>query len=125
MKKSRAGEISLLLIWTSSLLFGLYRGGASAWFLFYSMSGIVIYCICVHVFMLTNVEAERHMSRSRFFEGEAATVTISLRQRSYLPLIWLIVQDEWVHGGRTQRYSYNKMMIPWLRRTLSFTYQIE
>lgn len=110
-----------MLIWGGALGLGMWRGGFSAWFLFFCLSGALAYSLLVLLFSLRRVEVSRVMAGSRFVAGEDVLVTLSVKQRSWLPVAWMVVKDGWIREPASAAGSHRKLLFPWFRS--SFTYQ--
>ncbi len=118
------GFWALFVFWCGSLVGYLTAGGFAFAFISWSV-GIVLACsVGVQLFSLNRIEFDRLLSGSRFFAGEDVVVTVRVRHRSFLPLVWLIVQDEWSQAGSERPFYCRRLVFPWFRSSFSYQYAI-
>lgn len=128
---------SLLLFCGLSLALGWWRGGVAAWFLFYGACALLLHCVFVYMFSLRHIDIQRELSPVKVIAGEPVTVTLTVRLRTWLPLIWLVVSDCCVteHGDKDglidsgggkgiQRWVHRKLLFPWFRKHIVYQYRL-
>jgi len=122
---SGAGSLlALLLMWGGALGLGLWRGGFSSWFLFYSLTGVLMYALLVLWCGLRRVEVSRELSAERFRAGDDVLVTVSVRQRSFVPIAWMVVRDEWIREPGHTACAHRKLLFPGFRSSFTYRYAI-
>lgn len=120
--RSFAGMAAL---WGFSLALAAARGGHSAWLLVYSFGALLLYAVCVQLLSLRGLRAERTLSQSVALSGGDVQVTLRLTHKSWLPLVWLVVREEWLAEGRTDGIRFSRVLFPWFRRRLTCTYTMK
>lgn len=118
------GLAGLAVLWCVLLIFAGTRGGFSAWFLLFGFSVLSAHGLCLQAFALRRVAVIRRLSDRRVVSGDDIRVSMVVRQRSYLPLAWLIIEDEWFHTGKQQSFYHRKLFIPWFRAAFNYEYTI-
>jgi len=126
---------SLLLFCGMSFALGWWRGGLAAWFLFYGACALLLHCLIVYLFSMRHIDIERELSPVKVIAGEPVTVTLTVRLRSWLPLVWLVVSDCCVteqadnlidSAGSIgkQRLVHRKLLFPWFRNHIVYQYRL-
>ncbi|WP_409342931.1 DUF58 domain-containing protein [Paenibacillus sp. MBLB4367] len=122
----RWGSFALMAaLWGCAFALAATRGGYSAWLLVYSVGALLLYAIGVPLLSLRGLRAERSMSQFCALAGGDVQVTLRLVQRSWLPLVWLVVREEWRADGRTDGVRFSRVLFPWFRRRLTCTYTMK
>jgi uncharacterized protein (DUF58 family) len=115
--------LGFLLFWAGIGLLALIKGGFTAWFLFYAASFMLVYFVALLISSLHGVKVERSLKQTRYLAGDAMDVTVTIRHKSWMLLIWLIIEDEWEREGEAERHTVRKMVFPWLRREVVCKYK--
>jgi uncharacterized protein (DUF58 family) len=120
----------LLSMWAGALYLTLEWGGSACRFLLYCLSGILAYAVLVWMGSLNRVEAVRLLDRARLTDGEDVTVTLSVRQRSWMPAAWMVVKEGWrketekADGIDPAGRVHQKLLFPWFRKEFTYRYVI-
>lgn len=98
-----------------------------SWFLFYSFLPFALYALALSLYSLSDFHAERQLSKMEFNAGETALITLKLKRKTALPLLYLIVED----GISDQLFfskegkKAKKLLFPGFQKEISLHYQIE
>lgn len=118
----------LLLI---AVLVGLYsyamfQGGFVSWFLFYSVTTLIILMILYAAVPLGTLEVERDTGGDAFPAGTDVRITVTVRRKIPFPFLYLAVEDGMEHRLQKQTPPNSTRMIfyPGFKRTLTYTYEI-
>lgn len=113
---------TLLACWGAIGAGCAWIGGRSAWFLFYSLGALLLY-IGLHVVALRSAVAERSIQRETLTAGQDLEVTVEVKLRTWLPMLWLAVEESWSRQGRKYR-GIRKLFIAGFRTKLRYSYVI-
>ncbi|NDI34998.1 DUF58 domain-containing protein [Chengkuizengella sediminis] len=105
--------IFVLLIWTSSLSYSWFKGGYSAWFVSYSLSLLLFYLIIVRL-ANPKMKTQRTISSETWISGENISVKMNIQLQTWLPFVWIVVEDEW----------HKQTYFPRLQSTVQYEYFI-
>lgn len=113
---------ALLACWGAVGAGCVWIGGRSAWFLFYSLGALLLY-IGLHVIALRSAVAERSIQRETVTAGQDLEVTVQVKLSTWLPMLWVAVEESWTRQGRKYR-GIRKLFIAGVRTKLRYSYVI-
>ncbi|GEM_PF-2681823 len=132
-EKSGWGRLSMLLFmvgFTGSV--SIWQGGFVAWFLFFGSLLLLMPALIVLV-TTCRLEGDRTLVNNRVTKlvdvtsirsGETVRVCWRMRVDSVLPMPWLTLSETWYDADGTVAYQANKLMFPWMSRTITWTYEL-
>jgi uncharacterized protein (DUF58 family) len=123
--KKRASQwISLLFLYGATFVFAKVQGGFTSWFLFYSLTVIVLYAVIVSFFTLNRLSLQREIEQTRMFAGDTLEVRLTITHRSFFPLAWLAIEDELSEPLEQRAEHHKTILYPGCKRTITYTYRI-
>ncbi|RKN71190.1 DUF58 domain-containing protein [Paenibacillus ginsengarvi] len=99
-----------------------WRGGYSAFFLFYGTAVMLAAAVVLLGFGTRRLQAERLLSEYRFFAGDDAHVRVYISRSLPVPFGWMIVSDVWTDG--TAEYRHSRLLFPGFKRDIRFRYKL-
>ncbi|WP_261303903.1 DUF58 domain-containing protein [Paenibacillus andongensis] len=119
------GKMSLLVVGSVlSMVLVYWQGGFAAWYLGICLTFIWIQAGLFYVFALKGLTVSRQLSGEVFVSGEDVDITLQVGYRTFLPLPWMIIKDNWVHEGSGVKLSYSKLVFPWFRSAFILHYKM-
>ncbi|HET7579946.1 MAG TPA: DUF58 domain-containing protein [Bacillales bacterium] len=117
----------------AAFAYAMFQGGFVSWFLFYSVLPLWLYVIAISAFPMSSLEGEREISQEVFASGAAMRVQVTIRNRSWFPLFFLIVHDKLPERleknalGETKDYRTGSraLFFPGLKRQVQYTYTVK
>ncbi|PYI50630.1 DUF58 domain-containing protein [Paenibacillus flagellatus] len=100
----------------------LWRGGFSSSFLSCGTAMLLALSLGSMLFGLRRLRAERQLPQTRFFAGDDAFVTVTVRRGGVLPAGWIVATDVWTDG--TEDYRYSRLLFPGWRSVVRFRYKL-
>lgn len=127
--KSWRNIVFLFLFWSLTAGLAFWQGGFAGSFLFYSIGVVFLYILLVQFFSLVRVEVNREEVIRHLDAGDEVHINVRIRQRSWVPLAWLVLQEEWSHSGnsssvKTAKLRHQAMFFPWWKRTFEYRYTL-
>ncbi|TBL69400.1 DUF58 domain-containing protein [Paenibacillus thalictri] len=122
MKNNGLTLCVLLVVWGVAAYVCAEWGGRPAGTLLYALSALLVYAGLTWLMSLHGLASARDVDKMRLVDGEDAEVTVQARIGSVLPLVWLLLEETWVHENSGERLSYGKLLFPWFRRHVTFRY---
>lgn len=116
----------ILAIFAGLFSYAMFQGGFVSWFLFYSVTILMILMLLYTLIPLGHFDVSRHLEQSALPAGEDVLVKVVLRRKLPFPFLYLGVNDEMerrlkeqVHGRQTEMIFY-----PSFNKELTYEYQI-
>ncbi|MBB6450897.1 uncharacterized protein (DUF58 family) [Geomicrobium halophilum] len=94
----------VLLFAAALFVYVMVQGGFVSWFLFYSVSILLLIGLLFVIFPLRWLSIERSISNRHLAYGETAKVTIRIRKKRPWPLLFLGIQDIVPEGLRLESH---------------------
>lgn len=113
--------VVLLLLLILSFCYAMFQGGFVSWFLFYTIVPFFLYAILLKFIPIRIEHVERHISPSRLVRGKVGQVDVTLRIKSWIPLIYLTVQEI----GESHLEKEKMMFFVGFRREFHWSYTFE
>lgn len=92
--RKNAKITGLLLLTITSFIFAMFQGGFLSWFLFYTFLPFALYSFTLIGYSLDKFKVERVMSKSQYQAGDHLEARIIISRKSWMPLFYLLVEDE-------------------------------
>jgi uncharacterized protein (DUF58 family) len=113
-----------VLVWAAAGGLGYVQGGYAPWFVFDAMTAALALGAAIRFGALRRVEVRHEIAAVRLLEGEEQTVTVRLKHRSFVPVPWLLLEEEWKGSGEAAVRTHRKLLFPWFRTTLEYRYTL-
>ncbi|WP_246946069.1 DUF58 domain-containing protein [Bacillus pinisoli] len=124
-----AGKVTVvILLIFLTFVFAMFQGGFASWFLFYSFMPFGLYSLFISIYPVQFFTVSRKVNQSQFTAGESLKATITITRRlPFLPLLYVIVEDELPMGLRygSQSQRPKAMMFPWFKKTIKLEYVLD
>ncbi|AOM83982.1 DUF58 domain-containing protein [Salisediminibacterium beveridgei] len=118
--------VLILAIFAGLFSYAMFQGGFVSWFLFYSVTLLMILMLLYTLVPLGHFDVSRHLEQSALPAGEDVHVKVILRRKLPFPFLYLGVNDamekrlkEQVHGRQTEMIFY-----PSFKKELTYEYQV-
>jgi uncharacterized protein (DUF58 family) len=105
----------------------IIRGGAAEWFMAVLLGTIMLSSYIVPLIALQGVAVERSLSAVELAGGGRMEVRLSFRRRWAIPLVWLMLRDEFVNEKSiyAPSASFQWVMLPAFKRSWLAGYRLE
>jgi uncharacterized protein (DUF58 family) len=117
--------VVLIVFWSLSLVYGLWQGGEMAWFLSYSLGFLIIYLLSFLALALHSSRSSITIDYPEYCADDDVWVTVHLQQKSWIPLLWLAVRQDWENQARGQRRHHRHVVFSWFKSVQTYRYKIE
>jgi uncharacterized protein (DUF58 family) len=124
------GVWKLIILFVLILLtfsYAMFQGGFVSWFLFYSFLPFALYALALSFYSLNDFQVERVLPKTEFNAGENAVITLKIRRKAAVPLLYLVIED-----GMSEQLLYSKQgkrakrfLFPGFQKEISVQYQID
>ncbi|RLJ71752.1 uncharacterized protein (DUF58 family) [Salisediminibacterium halotolerans] len=106
--------------------YAMFQGGFVSWFLFYSVTTLMILMILYAAVPLGALTVERDAGNDALPAGTDVQVTLTIRRKIPFPFLYLAVEDKMESRLQNQTPANSTRIIfyPGFKRTLQFTYEI-
>lgn len=91
--KSMFSTLILLVLLGLAFAYAMFQGGFVSWFLFYSFLPFAIYAILLLAYPLQEFKVTRVISPQKLNAGDRLSVSIELKRKLPIPLLFLIIED--------------------------------
>lgn len=116
----------VLLLVLGSLLFATIQGGFVLWFVFFMVIPFALYSFLVFLTPIGHMTVERKVLNKRFVEGDALKVQVTLKRQSWLPILFIVVQEIEPKGAfaELQTRDLHKLLPIGFKRQVSWSYTV-
>ncbi|WP_163538367.1 DUF58 domain-containing protein [Gracilibacillus sp. YIM 98692] len=85
--------LQLILLIAGLFIFAMFQGGFVSWFLFYSITPILLYMIFIPFYPLHHWHVDRKLSQTYVYASGSVELTILLRRRNFFPLLYVEIEE--------------------------------
>ena len=117
---ARIAVVILLLVVTFS--YAMFQGGFVSWFLFYTLLPFLLYSFLLFFFPIQIKDVHRKVLPKKLIKGGSATVTVSFKNKSIFPFMFLTVKELGLCSRGDKSYS-NIFFVGW-KREFEWTYEV-
>ncbi|MGO4890617.1 DUF58 domain-containing protein [Anaerobacillus sp. MEB173] len=118
--------VILVIIFLATYVYGMFQGGFVSWFLFYSVTFLLISALVVLAFPFNRLVVTREIHKQVFTTGEKVTVTVRVKRESMFPFLFLQLKDRLPEElEKTGDYQTNKLFFFSLKKELVFSYDLK
>lgn len=117
--------VAMFAIWCSALAFGLWHGGVTAWFIVCSLGVTLVYLLWVCLSSFRSLELKVKIEREQYISDEDAAVTFTIRHKSWIPIIWLVIEQNWMNITSSKKWTFRQILFPGFRRSITVSYKIK
>ncbi len=115
--------IFIIIILTSVFAYAMFQGGFVSWFLFYSVTTVVVSTVLVALFPFQVRKVERILSKETIRAGDALDVTVVIHKRMLQPFFFVRIKD--TVPKRLGGNESGALFFFSFQRRLEFSYRIE
>ncbi|MEG0381271.1 MAG: DUF58 domain-containing protein, partial [Kurthia sp.] len=117
----------VVLLLSASLLFAIIQGGFTLWFIFFMLLPFVVYSIFLFLTPISNVTIERHLENGRLEQGQSATIQMTMKRSSFVPVLYMVVQELEPTGAFAQvdQQMLRKILPVGFKRTMTWYYKVD
>lgn len=116
----------ILTIFGGLFSYAMFQGGFVSWFLFYSVTFLIVLMVLYTLVPLGHFEVDRQMEKSALPAGTEVDIQVVLKRKIPFPFLYLGVKDEMEAGLEHQVQGRQTEMIfyPSFRKELTYEYRI-
>ncbi|MGN7478714.1 DUF58 domain-containing protein [Solibacillus silvestris] len=116
--------ISLLII---TYCYAMFQGGFVSWFVFFTILPFLLYSILLAVVPIRFKEISRILSKERIERGSNVQVTVTFRNTSWLPIVFMMVEELPMDDGHYENPNGNvtKLFLVGWKREFVWTYELK
>ncbi|TMW71089.1 DUF58 domain-containing protein [Alteribacter natronophilus] len=117
--------LAMIAVIAGTFSYAMFQGGFVPWFLFYTVSAIIVMMILYLAVPLGAFEVTRETGQQAAVAGSKLTVTVTIRRKWPFPFLYLNVRDDMEDSLRKQLdMSPEIIFYPTMKSELSFQYAI-
>jgi len=124
----RDGGRFILIISLAVIIFSyaMFQGGFVSWFLFYSLTPFLLYSLLLSFAPIKIEEVDREITPSKLHRGDSAKVTVSFRNKTWIPLIFMTVQERGIDSlSNKYQGNFNRLYFVGWKRKFTWTYELD
>ncbi|WP_134699677.1 DUF58 domain-containing protein [Ammoniphilus sp. YIM 78166] len=118
------GLANLIFLLILAFLAYLYKGwhtGFASTFIFYILFTLSIYETIVYLAAFYRIEVERMISKKRLQAGNAQEITLRIKRKLPIPLLWYAAYESW--PGNVSPIS-GQVVFPWFKKEIELTFEV-
>ena len=112
-----------LLLAVITFSYAMFQGGFVSWFVFYSLTPFLLYSLLLSFAPIKIEEVHREITPSKLHRGDSAKVTVSFRNTTWIPLIFMTVQE--IGIDRKFKGSFNQIYFVGWKRKFEWSYELD
>lgn len=117
--------IIILLLAVASFSYAMFQGGFVSWFVFYSITPFILYSILLTFIPIRIEEVRREIKPSKLRRGDSAVVTVSFRNKTWFPLVFLTVKELGIDSQKvTLHENFSRIYFVGWKRKFEWTYEL-
>lgn len=117
--------IIILLLAVASFSYAMFQGGFVSWFVFYSITPFIFYSILLTFIPIRIEEVRREIKPSKLRRGDSAVVTVSFRNKTWFPLVFLTVKELGIDSQKvTLHENFSRIYFVGWKRKFEWTYEL-
>lgn len=119
--------ITVILLLAITYCYAMFQGGFVSWFVFFTILPFSVYSILLAIFPIHFKEISRTLSKDRIERGSNVQVTVTFRNTSWLPIVFMTVQELQMENGQYERPNGNvtKLFLVGWKREFEWTYELK
>ena len=119
--------ITVILLLAITYCYAMFQGGFVSWFVFFTILPFLLYSILLAVFPIHFKEISRTLSKDRIERGSNVQVTVTFRNTSWFPIVFMMVQELPMDNGHYERPNGNvtKLFLVGWKREFEWTYELK
>lgn len=116
---------AMFVFWCCALAFGIWHGGVTAWFIVCSLGVTLAYLLLVYLSSFRSLDIKVKIEHEQYMSDEDAAVTFTIRHNSWLPLFWLVIEQNWINVTNSKNWTFREIFFPGFRRSITGKYKIK
>ncbi|QCR33913.1 DUF58 domain-containing protein [Lysinibacillus sp. SGAir0095] len=112
-----------LLLAVITFSYAMFQGGFVSWFVFYSLTPFLLYSLLFSFAPIKIEEVHREITPSKLHRGDSAKVTVSFRNTTWIPLIFMTVQEIGIDSKF--KGSFNQIYFVGWKRKFEWSYELD
>jgi len=118
------GRFAFILLLAAIIFsYAMFQGGFVSWFVFYSLTPFLLYSLLLLSVPIKIEEVQREISPSKLHRGDSATVTVRFQNKTWIPLIFMVVQESGIIGD--YKGDSNQIYFVGWKRKFAWSYELE
>lgn len=113
-------------LFTAIFSYAMFQGGFVSWFLFYTITTLVVLMLLYALIPLGSFEVTRDTGEGALASGSELTVKVTVRRKWPFPFLYLALEDEMEETLKKQLPAHASKIIfyPTVKKKLSFNYSV-
>lgn len=117
--------IIILLLAVASFSYAMFQGGFVSWFVFYSITPFILYSVLLTFIPIRIEEVHREIKPAKLRRGDSALVTVSFRNKTWLPLIFMTVKELGIDSHKVKlQEKFGRIFFVGWKRKFEWTYEL-
>ena len=117
--------IALILLGVIIFSYAMFQGGFVSWFVFYSLMPFLLYSLLLSIVPIHMNQVKREITPSKLHRGDTAKITISFRNNTWFPLIFMTVQEIGEqHNASNYKGGFNQIYFVGWKRKFEWSYEL-
>ncbi|MBC1520124.1 DUF58 domain-containing protein [Listeria aquatica] len=112
----------LALLFVSLIVYALFQGDHSSWFLTYFFGFILLFVLIFSIYRLKNWQLIRKFDKQEYFSGDAINLRLSLTRKSHFPVCYLLVKQP-LPGSLHAQHVLRELTFPFFKRKLMLPFE--
>jgi len=117
--------IVIILLAAITFSYAMFQGGFVSWFIFYSLIPFLLYSLLLSFAPIKIEDVHRKIEPSKLHRGDSAKISVRFRNRTWIPLIFMTVQEIGIEG-QTSKYpgNFNQIYFVGWKREFEWVYEL-
>ncbi|HWL12767.1 MAG TPA: DUF58 domain-containing protein [Ureibacillus sp.] len=117
--------IVIILLAAITFSYAMFQGGFVSWFIFYSLIPFLLYSLLLSFAPIKIEDVHREIEPSKLHRGDSAKISVRFRNRTWIPLIFMTVQEIGIEG-QTSKYpgNFNQIYFVGWKREFEWVYEL-
>ena len=119
--------VTVILLLIITFCYAMFQGGFVSWFVFFMILPFLLYSILLAIVPLRFKDISRTLSKERIERGNNVEVTVTFRNRSWFPIMFLTVSELLMENGLYEQLNGNvtKLFLVGWKREFEWTYELK
>ncbi|MCM3389475.1 DUF58 domain-containing protein [Ureibacillus chungkukjangi] len=117
--------IAIIVLAVITFSYAMFQGGFVSWFVFYSLTPFLLYSLLLAFAPIHIYEVSREVTPSKLHRGDSAKITVSFRNKTWIPLIFMTVQELGIdRNSSNYQGRYNQIYFVGWKRKFEWSYEL-
>ncbi|MFC7687228.1 DUF58 domain-containing protein [Ureibacillus sp. GCM10028918] len=118
--------VIIILLAITTFSYAMFQGGFVSWFVFYSLTPFLLYSLLLSFAPIKIDELHREITPSRLHRGDSAKVSVSFRNKTWIPLIFMTVEEVGTdHLSGKYQGNFSQIYFVGWKRKFEWSYELD